>query len=412
MTKIIDENAADISEGENALMVMPEMNLPALSDVKEKLQGGFRSIYDKIEKEIEATPVDVSTKAGRKALISLAAKISRTKVGLFKSATQLTEDQKKLIAVVNAERKEMETTLEKMRDDVRGPVTAWENVEKERVETVQSAFALLRGIAATTHEGVEYADLNAAQLDDLAAHVAGKRPCDAETFQDAAENFNALSVTTETSIRERADAVRKSEADAAELAELRAKQEADEAARIEADRAAEQKRQDEERNAEAARVAQRAAQDKIDEEAKARADAERRAAEAEAERKAADERAETERVEAEKRAAEREAELKREADEREARNKAKAEQDAADAKAQAERDRKQAVHDERERAQKSAAAEKAAEDARAADIEHRRAINASILKAMVAASDVDEATAKVIIQAVAKFQIPHLKIEY
>lgn len=402
----------DNTDDDAALIVMPTINLPSPTDIQENMKEALSGIYKKLEDEISKVPADVSTQAGRDAIRTLAYKIARTKTKLDESATNLTKDQKALIDAVNEERRTLKSTLDEMKVRARKPLTDWEDAEKLREAKVVSEFKYVREYAAGSYDGVPYVDLPAEKLDSLADAIAFKRPCDVAVFGEASENFNALVLDAETAIRERAMKVRQDEKDRAELAKMREERERQEAERQEREAAEREAQRERERAAEAARVAQRAAQDKIDEEARRAAEAERRAAEAEAARIAAEEQrerdakiAEERRVQAEKDAAE-----QRERDRLAAAEAEK--QRAAQAKREADEARERAVHEERQKARAAELAEKAAADARAADLEHRRKINAAALKALVAASDVDEATAKIIIEAVAKFQIPHMKIEY
>lgn len=89
----------------------------------------------------------------------------------------------------------------------------------------------------------------------------------------------------------------------------------------------------------------------------------------------------------------------------------KAEADKKRAAEQAEADKQKAIEDERKRAQQEAEA-KAAEDAkREADKAHRATIHAGIIAAL-GKLNVSEETAKAIITAIAKSEIPNVKIQY
>lgn len=386
---------------ETTLIEMPTINLPAVSEVKEKVNEAFKTIYTKIEKEIEETPVDVSTEKGRKALISLAYKISQTKTGLDASAKGLTEDQKDMIDAVNEERREMRETLDKLRDQVRGPVTAWETKEKERETFVADAFLFLRNITAQEYQGVAYIDLDADQVVNLAGFVSIKSPCDKEVFKEAAESYDQLVAHTKKTLEEHAERLRVAEKERKELEELRAKQAAEEEARLAAEaKAAEERRIEAEKErlaAEAARVAEAEARQKIEDE-------KRRAAEAEE----AARRAEQEKVEAE-------AELARQAEQAE-RDKKAAEEAAAvaakEAAAKAEREKQAAIEEDRRKREDAERAERAAAQARADDLAHRKKINNAALEALIKVSEISEVDGKTIIKAIAEGKVPNITVKY
>lgn len=393
------------AEDIGSLIEMPKINMPVVSEVKKKVHEGFKQIFDKLEDEIEKVDADVSTAKGRQELISLAFKISRTKTGLDKAATALTEEQKALVNAVNEERRQMKETLDAMRDRVRGPVTAWENAEKERIAIVESEFSFLRNIAAQSYEGVLFTDMSADQLEGLAGFIDAKAPCSEDVFLVAAENFNILVVETHAMIEARADEIRKEERDRQELAALRARQEREELERKErAEAEAEAARieaQKEQMAKEAAELAQRQAQEEIDAQTRRAAEAEREKAAAEEARIAAEAKAERVAKEAEEAA-------------KKAKILAEKEREEAErvASERAEREKLEAIEEDRRKREASERAERAAEEARAANLEHRKKINNGALKAIVKMSDVSDLDAKTIVEAIAKGQIPNVKIEY
>lgn len=419
---------------ENTLIEMPEIKLPARTEVKAKFKEGFGSVYTKIEKEIAETPVDMTTQKGRDAIRSLAYKIAQTRTGLDDLGKTSTAGLTDVVKAVNEERAEMNETLKKMQADVRAPLTAWEEKEKRREEGVKADFFFLRNIAAQSHNGVQYLDMDADQLDALAGDIDAKTPCDVDVFLDASENFNVLAVEVHATIEGRAVRLRAEERDRQELAALRARQEREETERVEREAAFAEKTRKEfeakEMAAEAARIAQRDAQERIDAETKRAADAERDAeaakeakvkADAEAERyreqvKAdkieAEEKAANEKLAAEKLAEERIAESNKLAAEEGARQRRQADEDAAQAKRQAETDKQAAIKADRHKRDTAERAETAAAEARAADLEHRKKINNAAMSAIMKVSEVTEIEAKTIVKAIANAKIPNVKIEY
>lgn len=354
--------------------LMPEIfksNLPKPAEVQEQMHDAFGTIYTKLEAEIASTPVDLKTKKGRDALASLAYKISRTKTGLDGAAKGLTEEQTALIAAVNAERKEMRETLDKLRDKARAPLNEWEEAEKTRIAGIETGLAELRDLGRV--------DVQCApdQIEAAAVHCLtifqgtawGEYEPQAEAAHDACvEKFRADLVGAKARIAQ--------EKELAELRALKADQERKEAearAKAEAEAAAKREAEQEQARQKAAQErAEREAAEKIEAERKAKEEAEQRARQAEADRIAAEKQAE------------------------------------ADKAAAIEAERKRVEEEERQRI----AREKAAAKAREADLKHRTKINNAALKAIIKASEASEDQAKMIVQAIAKGQVPHTKITY
>jgi len=335
-------------------------NLPKPSEVQEQMHDAFVTIYTKLEAEIEATPVDLETKKGRDALASLAYKISRTKTGLDKTAKGLTDEQAALISAVNAERKEMRETLDSLRDKARGPLNQWEEAEEKRKAEIEEGLAELRDLgrvdAQSTPEQIEAAAVNVLRVFERIEWTE---------YEPQAEAAHTAAVEKFNNDLEAAKARIAQEKELEELRALKAEQE-----RKEAEEKA--KREEEERK-EAARVqAEKDAADKIEAERKAKEEAEQRAKQAEADRIAAEKQAE------------------------------------ADKAAAIEAERKRIEEEERRRVEQ----ERAAAEAREADLKHRKKINNAALKAIIKASEVSEDQAKMIVQAIAKSQVPHTKITY
>lgn len=361
------------------LIAMPDMNLPTPTKVKEDLQAAFGSIFKKLEDEVAGFKPNLKTTTGRQDIASMAYKISRTKTGLDAAAQKLTADQKAIIDAVNGERKSMKERLDEMRDDVRKPLTEWEEKEKTRISLVEISFEI---ITTNTHDDVEMIDMTIDQVRAYASHLESIVPCDEETFLDQAEEFNELVAGKVEKLKTRIERMIEREAEQNELAELR-QMKADKEAQEAKDKAETDAQDAIEAEKETARLALARA-------AKAEEDSEYAAQQANADKKAAIEQAEKDRLTAiEEAEADRKALVKK-----------------------AEEEKQAAVEDERQKVARAKALEEEAEAERAADIEHRKKINVAALEAILKASEIDRDQGKMIIQAISKGQIPHVKISY
>ena len=331
-------------------------------------------ILARIEAEVRSHAPDLTTDKGRKAIASLAYKVSQSKTALDNAGKKLTEDQKLAIAAVDAARKKIRDRLDLLRDEARKPLTDWEAAEDARAERIKETMSDLRNHGITGME-TPWDIHNAAMR--IKAIVIGA---------DFGAAFDLATSTKEASLaglRTMYAAAVQRDRDAAELAELRAAAEArDEADRVraEADRVA----------ADAARVAKEQAE---------RAEANRIAAEKAAiAREAQIEADKLAAVEAAKVEAGRAAEKQRADDE--ARHQAAliAADIKREAAAQAERDR-------------IAAQAKADADARAkreADATHRASIARDIAEALRTMTG--KASPEQIAEALIEGRIPHCKV--
>lgn len=350
------------------------------------------AIIEKIKAEAATVGNDISTEAGRDAIRSMAYKIARSKTALDEMGKSLTEEARAKIDTINTERRRLKEEMEKLQEDVRRPLTDWENAEKIRTAAREDRLAEIQGLRFSgTKWATAECERRIAKLEELAV------------FEWQEFNARAEKLTNEVRVEltNALEARRKYEADQAELARLRQEEEE------------RRRREHEEKIArEAAEKAKREAEEKAAAEAKAaqeKADREKRelAEKAERERKEAAEREERERQareDAERRAqAEKEAREKAEADRKAAAEKAEREKkEAADRAAQAERDRIAA--EEKRRADEAAARE--------ADEKHRGEVNRNALADMMQHANLSEEQGKAIIVAIAKGLIRNTKINY
>ncbi|MDX4957872.1 coiled-coil domain-containing protein [Delftia acidovorans] len=332
--------------------------------------NGLDPYLAKIKEELDAFVPDVSTKKGRDAIASIAYKVAKGKTALDNIGKELVAELKDVPKKIDAERKRMRDLLDLWKDEVRAPLTAWEEAEEARKQEHQNCIGRIQ-FFGQGFEGVDAETLKK-RLAELESIVIGEHleEYEAEAHRAKAKALEGLSAALE--------AREKYEAEQAELARLRT-----EAA------AREQKEREE-------RIAREAA-DRAQREAEARAQAEREAViQREAEAKAA--------------ADKRELELKLSA-ERAEREKAEAVQREQQAKADAERRAAEAVAAEQRRVAQQQAAEAAEAKRREADKAHKTAITRAALAAFVAGGMTEEC-AKQAITLIAKKAIPAVSITY
>jgi hypothetical protein len=271
----------------------------------------YADFYRHVEEEVKAFEPDLSTATGRKAIASLAYKITRTKTAIDNAGKELTEAWRKQTNKVNEKRRKAREEFEALAAQARRPLNEWEEKEEKRVAIVASFFDTIRECKTLPH---------GATSEVIRHHLTVANDMKAEEIilQDRTEEGERALSDLRESLTQALAAAEKSEADALELERLRAENEA----RLKAEReAAEQA----ERDRLAKEAADRAAEEaKRREEAaaeRARADEKRLAeeaiAKAEREKQEAIDKAEAEKLalirEQERKEAARQAEIDREA---------------------------------------------------------------------------------------------------
>lgn len=344
-------------EKENALVVIERTT--ALDVFKDKSQ--ISAIVEKIRAITDAEPRDASNALGRAAIRSLAMKVKRSKTYLDGIGKELVDDLKELPKTIDASRKLARDQLDALHDEVRKPLTDWEE-EQERAEAMKAAAAKAEA------DRIASVDEAIANIKQAALSVMGKPAAtilaviqqaeqselDADMFRDRmaeAEEAKAAAIATLKQLAEAATAAENRE-------------------RIERERIV----------AEEAAAKERAANEKRI------LDAQLATGRAEAERKAAEQRA----IDAERR------------------QKEAAEQAEIDRKAAEQR----AIQQEQARAAAEKAAAEAAEAKRAADVEHRKCVNNGAVDALLQHTGLTLDEARVVVKAIATGKIPNVTIKY
>ncbi|WP_051460579.1 hypothetical protein [Xanthobacter sp. 126] len=306
-----------------------------------------------VRKEIDAFEPDISTAKGRADVKSFAFKITKVKTYLDGTGKALNDAQKEIPKKIDAARKHARDTLDAWAEEVRKPLTDWEETEEQRVAAHKAAIARIEQLGAKSQLQIPAAEMRAA-LDELNSIVIGPDCEEYEAAYGRAKEIAVFQLDAGIEARERY------EAEQAELAELRRQME-------------ERQRRDREE-----RIAREAAE-------KAKRDAEEKAA---ADARRAEEAARREREAAEAR----EQELKRQAE--------AAEQRARETEARVKREAEQAK-----------AAEAAAAARREANKRHREKVHRDAARAIEGVGIPSELAARVV-DLIATGQVPHVAITY
>jgi len=350
-----------------------------------KVEGGAQSLFDRIAEQARSIVPDLSTDKGRKAIASMARKVASSKTAFDAHGKELKEQYTAITSKIDADRKLFRDQCDALRDEIRKPLTDWENAEKQRIIDLELRVSSLKqefGLISSTDIQNDIKRIESISIDESFME-----------FQDKAklQKYETLEFLNKLLI---------------EAMDSEAKQ-----AELEALRQAEMLHQQQERDAQIAREATEKAQREAEE--KARFEAER---------------VQREKVESEQR----EAKLKHEAEQaliREQQLKEQAEQQARQAEIdkalaieraeqaakQAEHNKQLAIQAERERIEREVRekeeAERKEQERREADKAHKKQVCDAIL-AELAKINIDEKTGQDLIKAIYNNQIPNIKITF
>jgi hypothetical protein len=381
----IDAVQAPVPSTELAVMPAIQSIVPAEFFKPNGSETVLAALKDEVRKQ--AALLDISTETGRAAIASLAYKVARSKTALDEQGKDLVTAIKKQSGEIDAERRHVREEMDALKEEIRKPLTDWENAEKYRIAGHEGALAAIA-------ESPEFGATET--VEELQARLGFLNNFPARDWQEfKARADKALSdeilrtegLLARTEKREAAIAEAKRLYDeAVECAIKKREEDAAKAATEEANR----------RAAEQARIAHEAAERERQRVENERVEAESRAKQAEAQRVADAKLSERLLQEAEERRVAAEKESARRTEE-------------AAAKAKIEQER--AVEAERKRIADAQKAEAEEAEKRAKNRAHQAAVNREVLAALVALN-VTEDGAKLIIAAIAKGAVPHVRIEY
>ena len=331
----------------------------------ELFQGSkIEELLDAITAEARSEVGDPSSEKGRAQIKSLAHKVAKSKTAIDSLGKDLVADWKTKSKEVDAIRKTARERLDALKEEVRQPVTDWENAEEQRVSAIKERIDEIKSLAC---------ELDSAgqpfSLDDLTQSLAQLNSCDIdESFQELRAIAQKIKDDVVVSLKNSIEVAKRIKAEADELERLR-KEEED------------------------------------------RQEAERKRLQAERETRIAKESAEkAERIAKEKAAAEL-AEEKRKAEDKAAREKQEADRKLMAAREDQARAEK-ALTDAEEKRLREIAEQKEAQEKREADLEHRKTINNAAVAALEDSAELSTHQARQVVEAIARQLIPSVAISY
>ncbi|MDE9463561.1 hypothetical protein KKJ03_19700, partial [Xenorhabdus bovienii] len=116
----------------NELVIIEPATALDLFTAPDKVQVLLSGIKDKAYAEQSELDTDLSKAKNRDAIKSLAYKVTQTKTYIDKAGKEVVDELKALPKKVDAARKLFRDELDALSDEIRRPVTEWEEVEKSR----------------------------------------------------------------------------------------------------------------------------------------------------------------------------------------------------------------------------------------------------------------------------------------
>ena len=325
--------------------------------------AGLETLLTDIRKQASSLVPDLTTAKGRKEIASVAYAVAQTKTYLDGIGKTLTDEYKDIPKKIDATRKLIRDELDKLKDEIRAPLTAYEEAEANRVAALQQRLNRITDLGNLPANSLgATAEQLAAWLAELDSTAIDDSWQEKQTEAGVAKEAAILKVTQALGAR------KQHEAEQAELERLRQEQ-------VKRDQV-ERERQ----------IAEQARQQEADRQLQERAAAQRR--ELEAQQQAEQARRDAE--EAQRKQVEAEANAQRQAEEAAAR----------------------AAEKERQRieAEQRAAAEEQAK--READVEHRRAINQRIIGDLMVETSLDPDQAMAVAKAIISGKISNVIVQY
>ncbi|HIH4992050.1 TPA: cell envelope biogenesis protein TolA [Morganella morganii] len=196
----------------NELVVIEPATALDLFTAPDKVQVLLSGIREKALAEQALLDTDLSKAKNRDAIKSLAYKVTQSKTYIDKAGKAVVDELKELPKKVDASRKQCRDELDALSEEIRQPVTAWEDAEKARV----AAEELVKQIERDHEEALQMNELH-----DL-------RKAEEERKRIEHEN----EIKRQAAEQARIEAEQKAQRDR-EAAELKARQEVEAAAKRE-----------------------------------------------------------------------------------------------------------------------------------------------------------------------------------
>ena len=174
---------------------------------------GLEPYLEKIKAEVSTLVPDLTTQKGRKEIASMAQKVAKSKTYLDGVGKELVAEMKKKPKLIDAERKRMREFLDKLKEEVRQPLTDWEAAEEARKNAIHNRINEMAALVAA--EGKPSSEIR-----ELISDLENKVVID-ESFEEFQEYAQQTKDKTLVSLYQSLEARVKYEEEQEELRKLR-----------------------------------------------------------------------------------------------------------------------------------------------------------------------------------------------
>lgn len=115
-------------------------------------KNGLDPVLDEIKSIVSKFEPCLETATSRKEIASMANKVAKSKTYIDGLGKDLVSEWKEKSKRVDNERKRVREELDKLKEEVRKPLTEWENKEKERVRNLELKIESLKGFLTPNYE--------------------------------------------------------------------------------------------------------------------------------------------------------------------------------------------------------------------------------------------------------------------
>jgi len=135
---------------EKNLITIEEKTITAVFEEK-----GLQPFIDEIQLQVDSfvVPADLSKKKDRDKIRKFAYKIAQWKTKIDKTGKEFLAEKKKELKTCDAERKRLRDFCEKIQEEVRSPLTVWEEEDKARIVNIQVWIENIKTHDKTEQEG-------------------------------------------------------------------------------------------------------------------------------------------------------------------------------------------------------------------------------------------------------------------
>lgn len=206
-------------ETTNQVALLPPALTAATLFMAEDPKASVAFVLDHVRAQVADFQPDTSTRKGRDAIATMAHKVARSKTALDDMGKELVADWKRRSAAVDVMRREIRDSLDKIKDEVRAPLTQWENDELERKRRIDAEIVEISGMSVV-QGGVEEIDARIVEVDAI---VIDERFGDQQARAELAKSrtLTTLALLLAKARADEAEAARM-RADAAERARAKA----------------------------------------------------------------------------------------------------------------------------------------------------------------------------------------------